>query len=146
VSLAQERLARDLRALGVPDASLPAALRRVLDAIASALGDPRARWVLSRHAEAACELRLTASLDDGLANLAVDRTFVDADSLRWIVDYKTGSHEGGDLEAFLDREQARYRMQLERYACVMRALDGRRVRVALYFPLLGAWREWDPAM
>ena len=47
-------------------------------------------------------------------------------------------------ESFLDREQQRYRLQLERYARVLRGLDGRPVRVALYFPLLGAWREWAP--
>jgi len=34
--------------------------------------------------------------------------------VRWIVDYKTGTHEGGDLEEFLDREQERCRAQLER--------------------------------
>ena len=62
--------------------------------------------------------------------------------MRWIVDCKTGTHEGGDLEAFLDREQDRYRAQLERYAALMRMLDNRPVKLGLYFPLLKGWREW----
>ena len=62
--------------------------------------------------------------------------------MRWIVDYKTGTHEGGDLDTFLDREQERYRKQLEQYAALMRALDNRPVKVGLYFPLLKGWREW----
>ena len=54
--------------------------------------------------------------------------------MRWIVDYKTGTHEGGDLEEFLDREQERYRAQLEQYAALMRSLDNRPVKLGLYFP------------
>ncbi len=73
--------------------------------------------------------------------------------MRWIVDYKTGTHGGGDLEQFLDREQERYRKQLEQYAALMPALDNRdfsslpfkgrtREGMEFYFPLLKGWREW----
>lgn len=62
--------------------------------------------------------------------------------VRWIVDYKTGTHERGDLEAFLDRGQERYSAQLERYAKLMRMLNNRPVKLGLYFPLLRGWREW----
>ncbi|MCW5621848.1 MAG: hypothetical protein KIS79_12130, partial [Burkholderiales bacterium] len=84
----------------------------------------------------------TAMLEEGIVHVALDRTFVDEHGTRWIIDYKTSTHEGGELEAFLDREQLRYREQLERYARIMHALDGRQVRLGLYFPLLGGWREW----
>jgi hypothetical protein len=47
------------------------------------------------------------------------------------------------LDAFLDWEQKRYRGQLERYATVLGKLDSRPIRLGLYFPLLGEWREWD---
>jgi hypothetical protein len=60
------------------------------------------------------------------------------------VDYKTGTHEGADVEAFLDREQERYRGQLEQYAALMRGTDSRPLRLGLYFPLLNGWREWIP--
>jgi hypothetical protein len=73
----------------------------------------------------------------------MDRTFVDKHGTRWIVDFKTSAHTGGGLEAFLDREQDRYRSQLERYAVVLRKLDTRPIRLGLYFPLLGGWREWE---
>ena len=52
-----------------------------------------------------------------------------------------GAHEGGAVETFLAEEERRYAAQLERYASVVRRLDARAVRTALYFPLLGAWRE-----
>ena len=46
------------------------------------------------------------------------------------------------MEKFLDNEQERYREQLERYARLMAQRDARPIRLALYFPLLGGWREW----
>jgi ATP-dependent exoDNAse (exonuclease V) beta subunit len=142
VNAMRNLFARDLIALGVPAAQLDDALDRVTSALTLTLNDQRARWILSSHADAASELRLTGVVDGAIVNLAVDRTFVDERGTRWIVDYKTGRHEGGGLETFLDREQERYRAQLERYATVLHKLDGRPVRMALYFPLLQAWREW----
>jgi ATP-dependent helicase/nuclease subunit A len=62
------------------------------------------------------------------------------------VDYKSGRHEGASTEAFLDREQARYAPQLERYAALMANVEPRPIRVGLYFPLLREWRAWTPKL
>jgi ATP-dependent exoDNAse (exonuclease V) beta subunit len=75
----------------------------------------------------------------------IDRTFVDEQGVRWIVDYKTGEHLEGGRAAFLDQEQARYREQLETYARILRLLEDRPIRLALYFPLFPDWRVWDYA-
>jgi ATP-dependent exoDNAse (exonuclease V) beta subunit len=72
----------------------------------------------------------------------IDRTFVDEHGVRWIVDFKTGAHEGGGLDRFLDEEVQRYRDQLLRYARLMRLFrPDQPVRAALYFPLMKQWRE-----
>lgn len=133
---------RDLARLGVPESEMQNAVVRVVEALTAVLTDQRGRWVLGPHEQAESELRLTGVLDDEIVSVAIDRTFVDEAGTRWIVDYKTGVHEGGDVEGFLDREQQRYRVQLERYAALMRAMDARPIRLGLYFPLLGGWREW----
>ena len=65
----------------------------------------------------------------------LDRTFV-SDGVRWIIDYKTSSHSGGDLEGFIESEKARYRAQLERYREALALAENRPIRTALYFPLL----------
>ena len=70
----------------------------------------------------------------------IDRTFADPDGKRWIVDYKTSSHEGADIEAFLERERERYRGQLERYARALAA--GEKATLGLYFPVYAGWRQW----
>ena len=80
-----------------------------------------------------------------VVSIVIDRTFVDA-GIRWIVDYKTSTHEGAGRDAFLDEQARRYRDQLERYARLMSRLDpAHPIRLGLYFPLLGGWREWAPA-
>src|SRR5262249_39311196 len=105
------------------------------------LDDERGGWLLGARDAAESELRLTGVTDAGIANVIMDRTFVDEQGIRWIVDYKTSGHEGGDVQAFLDREQERYRPQLERYAALVKTRDARPVRLGLYFPLLKGWRE-----
>src|SRR5262249_35613495 len=96
---------------------------------------PVGRWVLGRHEDARSELRLTLRVGDVLEHVRLDRTFV-ADGQRWIVDFKTGRHEGADRDAFLASEIERYRPQLDRYAAALAAIESRPVQVALYFPLL----------
>jgi ATP-dependent exoDNAse (exonuclease V) beta subunit len=129
--------------LGIPEQELSAALSRVEEALDRVLADTRGRWLLEPGHEAArSELALSGVDADVLTNVIIDRSFVDADGIRWIVDYKSGRHEGGDTQAFLDREQQRYREQLERYGRLMSAMDPRPIRLGLYFPAVGGWREW----
>jgi ATP-dependent helicase/nuclease subunit A len=77
-----------------------------------------------------------------LIRAVFDRSFIDEAGVRWVIDYKTSQHLGGDLAAFLDREVDRYRPQLERYGRLARHFGPEPVRLGLYFPLMGAWREW----
>jgi ATP-dependent exoDNAse (exonuclease V) beta subunit len=138
---------RRLRELGLPPDQVEGVVGRIGRALATTLADARGRWLFDpAHGDARSEYALTAVLDGEVVAAVIDRTFVDADGVRWIVDFKTAAHEGGDREAFLDREKLRHAPQLERYARIFSLVEpGRAVRLGLYFPLLGAWREWAPA-
>jgi len=130
--------------LGVPRDELAIAVSRVSSAINHTISDQRGSWILSnQHTEARSEYALSAIQNHKLVNIIVDRTFIDQDGIRWIIDYKTGVHEGSDIDRFLDQEQERYRGQLERYAAVFRRLEDRPIRLGLYFPLLCGWRSWE---
>jgi ATP-dependent exoDNAse (exonuclease V) beta subunit len=145
-SAVRSRWEHELAELGVPRALRGAAVERVATAVERTLTDERGRWLLDAgHREAATELALTGRLGGEVVSVVIDRTFVDAAGVRWIVDYKTSRHEGAGLEAFLDSERERYRPQLERYAALVRKLAPEPVRLGLYFPLLGGWREWPAA-
>jgi hypothetical protein len=130
-----------LTGLGVPEAELDGAVDRVCAALTATLADERGRWILSSGEGTACEIPITGVLDGKTLSVRIDRTLLDRNGTRWVVDYKTSSHEGSGLEGFLDNESARYSDQLLTYKRLFRAFEDRSVRTALYFPLLQAWRE-----
>ena len=133
VARARAAVRGQLSARGVSGAELEAATERVLEALRNSIADQKGRWVLGPHPEANSEYRIRTRD----RSYVIDRVFNDAQGTRWIVDYKTSTHTGADVEGFLDRERERYAAQLQRYAS---ALD-RGARCGLYFPMLAGWRE-----
>ncbi len=137
---------RELAQRGVAADALSGAASRVVAALTNTLVDSRGSWALQSHQDARAEWRLTGVQDGVLVNIAIDRTFVDDQNVRWIIDFKTGSHEGADVDAFLDNEQERYSAQLETYAQILSAMKvtskASSIKLGLYFPMLKGWREW----
>lgn len=128
---------------------IPTLLRQVgtdaklVDALSQSLGQTFkhvissqvGRWILSaQHEDAHCEYPLSGFIDGAFINAIIDRTFIDVQGTRWIIDYKSGYHEGGDLEAFLDQEADRYREQLSLYARLFKKLGAHKISTALYLP------------
>ena len=118
---------------GVSGPELERATETVLTALRNSIADPKGRWVLGPHPEASSEYRIRTPQ----RSYVIDRLIRDANGVRWALDYKTSSHQGADIEGFLDREQIRYAAQLDAYAA---ALGG--ASRGLYFPLHAGWREW----
>jgi ATP-dependent exoDNAse (exonuclease V) beta subunit len=137
--------------LGVAAPDLSSASARIGEALRRTLADARGQWLLSdKHREAYSEWRLTGLHEGRIVNVIFDRMLVDETGQRWVIDFKTSSHEGGAIHAFIDQEAQRYRAQMQRYAALATRIDGASVRVALYFALLGVFREltlgpnWEP--
>jgi ATP-dependent helicase/nuclease subunit A len=118
---------------GVSGAELETATAMVMSALRNAITDPKGRWLLGPHPEAKSEYRIRTPE----RSYVVDRLIRDAKGCLWVVDYKTSSHQGANIEGFLDQEQKRYVAQLDAYAA---ALGG--ASRGLYFPLHSGWREW----
>jgi ATP-dependent exoDNAse (exonuclease V) beta subunit len=141
----RQRLMVELAELGVPPGHCAAACERVVAAMERTLADPRGRWLLGLDGMvelAELELAVSGVVAGQILEGIIDRTFIDENGARWIVDFKTSTHEGGGLDTFLDEEVVRYRDQLQRYATLLRLLHpGQTVRSALYFPMLRQWRE-----
>ena len=143
VAAQRGQVERELSTLGFTGAEVAAAADQVLAALQTTLADTRGRWLFAdEHADAHSEWALTHWRDGAFVHSVLDRTFVTAEGMRWIVDFKLSRHEGGNIDRFLDNERERYRAQLEAYAAAMRVLDARPIRLGLYFPLLAGWREW----
>jgi ATP-dependent exoDNAse (exonuclease V) beta subunit len=133
---------RWLAELGASAALHEGITSRVRSALENVLGDERGRWILAGAGHT--ELALTGLYGGRVQSIVIDRVRIDSDGTHWIIDYKTGSHEGGVLDGFLHAETERYRLQLERYAAVYRNYAGVPVRCALYFPLLARFVEVAP--
>ncbi|MGB6307315.1 MAG: PD-(D/E)XK nuclease family protein, partial [Steroidobacteraceae bacterium] len=133
---------------GVPAERLQEAADRVVEALAAVHRDPRGRWILQQSREDVREYALSgpatgaAGFRGEVIRVVFDRSFIDEQGTRWVIDYKTSQHIGGGLEEFLDREVERYRPQLQRYGMLAKRLGPEPVRLGLYFPLMRAWREW----
>ncbi|KHF25525.1 ATP-dependent exoDNAse (exonuclease V), beta subunit [Solemya velum gill symbiont] len=125
----------------VPHDTAPA-VKRVQKALLNTLDDQRGQWILQDHTDAACEFGISVRHENGIRHLIIDRLFTDENGERWIIDYKSGSHHEADtVDAFLESEIERYRDQLYGYWHALKKLDGMPSRLALYFPMLNAWRE-----
>ena len=123
-----------LASQGVQAEKADAIIQRASLAMDNCLTSEQGRWILGDHEDARCEYAITAVLDR-TRNFVLDRTFVE-NGIRWIIDYKTSSHGGGDLEGFLESEAKRYREQLQRYKSAMALTETRPIKTALYFPML----------
>ncbi|MDX8410475.1 MAG: UvrD-helicase domain-containing protein [Mariprofundaceae bacterium] len=142
-----QHMQRLLVAEGLSGGLLANALARCREGLRNTLGSKRGRWLLSGgHADGRCEWALSMHADGQTSHAVLDRSFIDAEGARWIVDYKTASHEGGDMERFLDEEEKRHSPQLQRYARLLKHKEPERtIRLGLYFPILDAWREIELA-
>jgi ATP-dependent exoDNAse (exonuclease V) beta subunit len=140
----RERIVAELGTEGLEASLRPRAAERVATVIARTLADSRGRWLFDpAHADARSEWALAGDDDGQVVHVVVDRSFVSG-GYRYVVDFKTGAHLGGDRATFLAQEFERYRPQLARYARIVRAMDKRPVRIALYHPLVdGGWQEID---
>lgn len=119
---------------GVVPTQLHQALQNVTEAVKLSLQDSRGRWILARHAKEHNEWALTAIVADVIQHIVIDRSFVDEQGTRWVIDFKTGS---------LDEGLGTYQQQLERYAAVLRDIEQGPIRLGLYFPIFSGWKEWE---
>lgn len=122
---------------------------RVRTALENTLRDTQGLWILTAHKEASSEFALT-SWAETRSNVRLDRIFcagatplAEGDDHLWIVDYKTTTHGGDAIEAFLAAERAKYSAQMQTYAQTINSA-GRKIRLALYYPLLSQLIWWEP--
>jgi len=138
-----QRMSRLLIGEGLSGAMLKTASKRCAVGLRRVLDSEKGQWILShQHQQAHAEWALSSMRDGVVSHHIIDRSFIDAASVRWIIDYKTATHEGGSLADFLSDELQRHAPQMQRYAAILEHLEPNRViKTALYFPMLDAWVE-----
>ncbi len=100
------------------------------------LHHPQGAWILKPRASGESESAFSLVIDNRLANLRVDRTFVE-DGIRYIIDYKTATPRRKESRAdFCARQIREHEAQLGRYQAVFAALDKKPIVTALFLTSL----------
>ncbi len=135
---------RRLQQLGTLPAYLEAHLNLAIQAINNTLADPKGQWILSQdHQAAESEYAVTGFSKDQPVKFIIDRTFIDKNNIRWIIDYKTAVPTKESLEEFLAEQQELHREQLHHYANLFKHEETNSLKLGLYFPLCLGWCEWE---
>ena len=139
-----QRWRAELLGLRVPETRINDAVKRLTEAVENIQQDKSSHFLFAENEAAHNEYTLSA-YESGLVNhYRLDRTFVDEQGVRWIVDYKSTDTNNPDVTSFVDEQvHLRHRAQLEKYAALMSQIDTRPIRLAVYFPLLKQLRSWD---
>lgn len=133
---------RQLCRAGLSAGAIPEAALNITTILHRSLSDKRGRWILEPHTESQSEYRLTLAGSDHCDNLIIDRTFVDNEGTRWIIDYKTGDNQEDSLDVFMRKQKDKYAEQMEKYKRAIQSIDQRPIKTGLYFPAIPAWCEW----
>lgn len=139
----QNQWRAELSSLRVPNAMLNYALGRLTAAVENIQSQREAHFLFYDYPESNNECTLS-TLESGVVNnYRLDRTFVDDQGTRWIVDYKSTAHDQGDVAEFAaEQVRSRHQAQLEKYGFLFSQLDVRPIQLAVYFPLLKQLIAW----
>ncbi|AKE52594.1 UvrD-helicase domain-containing protein [Kangiella geojedonensis] len=141
-----ETIEVQLKELLHTDNDVTQAFQKAKQALSNVKNDEKGQWLLHKHQDSRCEWELTGTVADSsgrpmVRSFIIDRSFIDEQGTRWIIDYKTGDHKGSDVERFINAEVERYANQLKQYQHIVGKFEQRPSRMALYFPLLKQFVE-----
>ena len=125
-----------LKSQGLPPQMILEETKKGKTMLHNILNHPEGRWILEPHKDAHCEYSLSQIKNNTYQSRIIDRTFIDENNSRWIIDYKTGEHMGANLEKFFLNEKERYFNQLNQYEKLFKQLGEQRfIKKALYYPM-----------
>ena len=108
------------------------------------LQDPKAQWILSsKHREAYSEYAISYIKNGHHKKVIIDRCFIDNNTF-WIIDYKCGTPKNDESEIdFIGKQAHIHQQQLIKYRNILKKITTKHIELALYFPLLQQWYQYD---
>ncbi len=134
-----------LQQMGVNEQKLDDAMTLVEQAVNNASSSEHGRWIFAEsHRLAANEWALSHRQDDStIRRYVIDRSFIDDQGCRWIIDYKIAQPDDQSrLDAFIAQQRQHYSAQLKQYRTLVALFDQAQrndvsaTRTALYLPLI----------
>ncbi len=143
---------RILASMGVARGKLAQAVDQSQAVMQGVCNDTDRHWMFAdTHPKRCAEFAMTVSSSvssslspfSGERQLIVDLLLYDG-STTWIIDYKTSQPSPDQsTETFIQAELEVYRDVMFRYKSTVDKLGYNNIKLALYFPMIGSWIEYD---
>ncbi len=129
---------RRLNAFSFTSSEIDNAVTKIEQSLYNTLQDSELSWVFDHDQESsAAELSLQSYASGFVHTHVIDRTFIDNNGVRWIIDYKSSQPSSKQsLESFLAEQVALYSGQLTRYRSLFDNEENKGVKTALLFTSL----------
>ena len=124
---------------------LNAAILFIESSIVNSLSNETDGWIFSADLEdSRTELALSTTSTGYTTNYLVDRSFIDAQGTRWVIDYKTAKCASDkSLDEFISEQRSQHRSQLENYQTLFKQIENRPVKTALFLTSIAKLVELD---
>ena len=135
LDIQKERWQQNLLRHGFKLDTIQNAVEYIEDSLHKTLLSKELKWVFDHsQTESVAEYELQSKDTDVIQNHVIDRSFVDLEGIRWIIDYKsTKKPEHTTEDQFIVNQVALYRPQLQRYRNLFRTEQNKGVKTALLF-------------
>lgn len=136
-----------LRSAGFTPQEITHSIQTIKVALTNVFQDTQHHWIFEHHhRQNHCEYSVTTHINDQYQTLIIDRTFIDDQNTRWIIDYKTNQPNDNEaLSEFLAKEKLRHTPQLNQYATALNSIppSPSTLKIALYYPLIPTCLAWE---
>ena len=126
-------------------ADLEAAVEFIQTTLYNCQQSKESAWLFnSKLQDSRAEVPISRQVSGRLHHFVVDRTFIDENGVRWIIDYKTTKPElGVTVEEFVQQQVELHAPQLTTYRRLFEQMESRPVRTAVLFTSLPKLVEID---
>lgn len=127
-----------LSAYGLDRRESDKAIDVIEKSLRATITDAKLSWIFDHDLrDSAAEFAMQSSTHGTVRNHVLDRTFIDDEGYRWIIDYKSAiKPESQSLENFIDQQTMLYTDQLRRYRALFVQEDNAGIKTALLFTSL----------
>ncbi len=129
---------RQLSQFEIDADSLANALQFIQSSLENCLSKKEVSWVFdSGLQDSRTEAPISRVFSDKIQHFVIDRTFVDRDGVRWVIDYKTAAPTPEhDIDEFITEQCRMHSQQLLNYRQLFSQMESRPIRTALLFTCL----------
>lgn len=126
---------KQLNGFSFTESEITHALAKIEESLLNTAENSNLSWIFDHeHKQSAAELALQSFANGYIRTHVIDRTFIDRQGIRWIIDYKSSEPSNKQpLESFIEEQVELYSRQLSRYKALFEGEENKGIKTALLF-------------